>query len=206
MSSKSQRVEVASEGRRGPSLQRVEGARLERVEGARRSAAKLRGKQAAAVRQAEQLFAEGIFSQAELDCELALISGVAQGRAVGIWAVMPTRHDTTHATTGSQAPRTVLGSGPANPTRRPVRDSAVGTTQPSRPPVSEPARRRRAVDTAQSRTPVQLSAVRNSAAPTRRPVRDSGRNSASGPGDATPAAGSIRRTLEVRALPLRCRE
>ena len=46
----------------------------------------LRGKQAAAVRQAEQLFAEGIFSQAELDCELALISGVSQGRAVGIWA------------------------------------------------------------------------------------------------------------------------
>ena len=40
-------------------------------------------KQAAAVAQAEQLFAEGIFSKAELDCELALISGAAQGRAEG---------------------------------------------------------------------------------------------------------------------------
>ena len=57
-----------------------------------------------------------------------------------------------------------------------------------------------------SRLQVQQSAVRNNAAPMRRPVRDSGRNSVSGPGDATPAAGSIRRTLKVRALPLRCRE
>ena len=36
-------------------------------------------KQAAAVREAEQLFAECILSQAQLDCELALISGAAQG-------------------------------------------------------------------------------------------------------------------------------
>ncbi len=143
---------------------------------------------------------------------------------------MPTRRDTTHATTCSQALRTILGSGPANPTRRPVRgsvveeereedeeassdeeqpaaagvedagaptpakkgrgrprkqaDAAVGTTQPSRHPISEPAR--------QSSTPV-LSAVRNSAATTRRPVRNSRRNSALGPGDAPPAAESIRR-------------
>ena len=41
------------------------------------------GKQAEAVREAEQLFSEGIFSQAELDCELVRISGAAQGRAVG---------------------------------------------------------------------------------------------------------------------------
>ena len=140
---------------------------------------------------------------------------------------MPTRRDTTHATTCSQALRTILGSGPANPTRRPVRgsvveeereedeeassdedepaaagvedagaptpakkgrgrprkqaDAAVGTTQPSRQPISEPAR--------QSSTPV----VRNSAATTRRPVRNSRRNSALGPGDAPPAAESIRR-------------
>ena len=74
---------------------------------------------------------------------------------------MPTRHDTAHVTTGSQAQQTILGSGPADPTRRPVRDSPVGTTQPSSPPVSEPAKRRRTVDTAQSSTPVQQSAVRN---------------------------------------------
>ena len=60
-------------------------------------------------------------------------------------------------------------------------DAAVGTTQPSRQPISEPAR--------QSSTPV----VRNSAATTRRPVRNSRRNSALGPGDAPPAAESIRR-------------
>ena len=41
------------------------------------------GKQAEAMREAEQLFSEGIFSQAELDCELVRISGAAQGRAVG---------------------------------------------------------------------------------------------------------------------------
>ena len=41
------------------------------------------GKQAEAVREAEQLFSEGIFSQAEQDCELVRISGAAQGRAVG---------------------------------------------------------------------------------------------------------------------------
>jgi hypothetical protein len=117
---------------------------------------------------------------------------------------MPNRHDTAHATTDGEARRAVCR--PRGPTRRPVRNSAVGTTQPSSPPVSQLANRRRTVGTAQSSTPVQQSAVRNSAAPTRRPVHNSGRNSASGPGDAMPAEGSIRRTLEVRVLLLRCRE
>ena len=40
------------------------------------------GKQAEAVREAEQLFAEGILSQGELDCELARISGAAPAEAV----------------------------------------------------------------------------------------------------------------------------
>jgi len=53
------------------------------------------GKQAKAVREAEQLFAEGILSQAELDCELALISGAAQGRAVGSLAAAPGAKNTS---------------------------------------------------------------------------------------------------------------
>ncbi len=147
------------------------------------------------------------------------IPGEEPPRGACLMPTMPTRRDTTHATTCSQALRTILGSGPANPTRRPVRGSVVeeereedeeassDEDEPAAAGVEDagaptPAKKGRgrprkqadaAVGTTQpSRQPV-LSAVRNSAATTRRPVRNSRRNSALGPGDAPPAAESIRR-------------